>query len=62
VTDHYAIKQQAVAAHRSESTKLFVRDDVLDARARWWALQAGAAALVAGRRFEAFEVRRIIVD
>lgn len=62
VTDYYDVKRRAVAAHRSESTKAFLGTDVLDTRARWWALHAGVHALDAGRRFEAFEVRRMILD
>lgn len=61
VTDYMEIKQEAVRLHASEYGKPYVDPHVLEARARWWALQVDPQTLLAGRYYEAFVIARSVL-
>jgi LmbE family N-acetylglucosaminyl deacetylase len=61
VTEHWPEKIAAVEVHATEAGKPALQQDVLQARARFWAVQAGGGQLEADRLYEAFEVYRMVL-
>jgi len=62
VTEYIDLKKQAVGTHKSEMTKPYMRPDMIETRARWWAIQVHPGDYNRGRFYEAFIVVKGILS
>jgi len=56
ITAYMACKQRAIALHQSESDKPYMRPELVEARARWWALQNHPDDFNHNRFYESFSL------
>jgi N-acetylglucosamine malate deacetylase 1 len=61
ITDHFALKMDAIRHHGTEGGKHFMEPSLVEQRARWWAAQALGELATDSRRFEAFQLAKGMV-
>ena len=62
VTDTIELKKLSLSAYASESSKSFMQNNLIDSRARWWAMQASLDEFNKGKLYEAFSVIKGVMN